>query len=104
MQTDRVRQSKLVKLHLQTMDHLLEVQSNEEQLNWGPDLELLYSKAFFMGLVAGVVLEKRRNDLPRQVCEIAENFVRKVPGLMQSAGNYAQISALLAELDRNIQS
>lgn len=40
------------------MDYLLEIQSEQEEVEEKVDEELMYARVFFMGLTAGVVLEK----------------------------------------------
>ena len=59
------------------------------------DEELLFARAFFMGLTAGVLLEKFSADSPAILCKKAEPWVTKVTDIMQSATNYAKISELL---------
>ena len=56
--SNKLRQSKLLKLHLLAMDYLLEIQSEQAEVEEKVDEELMYARVFFMGLTAGVVLEK----------------------------------------------
>ena len=41
--SEKLRQSKLIKLHMQSMDHLLEVQGDAEESKVEVDTELLYT-------------------------------------------------------------
>lgn len=41
--SEKLRQSKLIKLHMQSMDHLLEVQGDAEESKIEVDTELLYT-------------------------------------------------------------
>ena len=50
------------------IDHLLEAQGEAEASGSPIEEELLFSRAFFMGLIAGVVLNKRKEDTPRALC------------------------------------
>ena len=51
--TDKLRQSKLLKLHMTAMDYLLESEQFSEQAK---DEELTFSRAFFMGIVGGIYM------------------------------------------------
>lgn len=49
---------------MQSMDHLLEQQGDAEESKIEVDTDVLYTQSFFMGLVAGVLLEKYDTDPP----------------------------------------
>ena len=54
-----------------------------------------------MGLTAGVVMTERKEDTPKAVCQMAEPFIQRVGELMQSAGDHANISKMLGELEQS---
>ena len=62
------------------------------------DFELLYSQAFFMGLLAGVVLTKCYRETPTAVAKKAKKFVKQVPLVLKSAGDHSKINDLLGQL------
>lgn len=60
-ESEKLRRSKLIKLHCHAMDHLLEVQGNAEKTGKKLDTDFLFSQSFFMGIIGGIVLEKCSN-------------------------------------------
>jgi len=80
------------------MDHLIQAQSEAEESSDPLDYELLYSQAFFMGLLAGVVLAKSTQDAPAKVANSAKKFVKQVPSVLKSASNHSKINDLLGQL------
>lgn len=63
-----MRQSKVMKLHMHSLDHLLEKEDeSRDQENKPLDHELLFNRSFFMGLVSGIMLEKCKNSKPEEL-------------------------------------
>eukprot|EP00353_Schmidingerella_taraikaensis_P009010 CAMPEP_0185594762 /NCGR_PEP_ID=MMETSP0434-20130131/76061_1 /TAXON_ID=626734 ORGANISM="Favella taraikaensis, Strain Fe Narragansett Bay" /NCGR_SAMPLE_ID=MMETSP0434 /ASSEMBLY_ACC=CAM_ASM_000379 /LENGTH=63 /DNA_ID=CAMNT_0028222307 /DNA_START=110 /DNA_END=297 /DNA_ORIENTATION=+ len=62
----------------------------------------MYTHAFFMGLTAGVVLEKSGKEAALAVCKKAEKFITQVPKVMQNCGDYAKVNALLSQVDTEL--
>lgn len=83
------------------MDYRLEVQGEDEE-EFGQDEkideELLYSRVFFMGLVAGVIHEKMSDQSPVKLNKEAQKFVKQVPTIMENVGDYAKVNKLLEEI------
>ena len=86
---------------MMAMDYRLEVQGEDEE-EYGQeekiDEELLYSRVFFMGLVAGVIHEKMSDQSPAKLNKEAQKFVKQVPTLMENAADYAKVNSLLEQI------
>ena len=43
-----------------------------------PNYQVLFEKSFLMGVVSGVILEKRPDEKPQDLKRIAENYINEV--------------------------
>ena len=73
---------KLIKLHSSAKTHLDEVMMDATEEGKEVDQNLLFSQSFFMGVVAGVLLEKRPGDSARELINLAQDIVAEVPSRM----------------------
>ena len=97
MSKERLQKSKLMKLHLQSLDHLLEAHENNQTM----DTELLFTRSFFMGLVSGIMLEKFDSAKPEELSLKAQKYIKHVPDKVQSGlvEIYAKMNQLIGEMN-----
>ena len=84
------------------MDHLLELQEEQEEAKGEDaevDTELMYTHAFFMGMAAGVILEKSGKESALAVSKKAEKFMKQVPKVMQTCGDYAKVNEIMSQIE-----
>jgi len=106
---ESMRKAKLIKLHCESMPHLLETRSEAEENGKVLDVELLYTQSFFMGLVSGVLFETCLDDSPKVFSLKAQEYLSQVPKQITSLGtkiDYAKVNAILKSIydEKNTQS
>ena len=104
MTSERLRQSKLMKLHLQSLDHLLEEEDEAERSSQKIDTELLFTRSYFMGLVSGILLNKFSASKPDELSQKAQKFISGVPSKVQSGLGEFEICAKMNQLVTEIES
>ena len=70
--------SKLIWLYGQSKPLLVEAQEQAEEMQTEPDYQVLFETSFLMGVVSGVILEKRPDEKPQDLKRIAENYINEV--------------------------
>jgi len=98
---ESMRKTKLIKLHCESMPHLLESRSEAEENGKVLDVELLYTQSFFMGLVSGVLFERCLHDSPKVFALKAQEYLSLVPKQITSLGtklDYAKVNTILKSI------
>ena len=94
---------KLIKLHYQAKSHFASVMAEaEEEESKELDYELLFSQSFFMGLVAGVVLEKRPVDSSKELLEQAVERMNEVAIKMQHKIDYKAMRDIVGQIQSDM--
>ena len=57
---------------------MCEALEHAKEMQTEPNFEVLFAQSFFMGLVAGVILEKRPAEKPLDLKRIAQEYMSEV--------------------------